>query len=150
MNSFKLPKKKLKNLKITVNPNEDLRNVDIKGHEKSTAKYQKLSNNLKNVPKENVDIQILNCDLPFITFVLKPSQQLLNEFLKSLVEKLDRLSSWPPGLNSMFLVLFQDEYKRAKQTSTIDKTKIEGEIELNDTNFIMRMSFVKPILKIFS
>ena len=130
MNSFKLPKKKLKNLKITVNQNaqnEVSRNVDIKGQEKSTAKYEKLLSNLKSVPKENVEVQILNCDLPYVTFVSKPSSLILNEFVKSLGGKIDRLPAWPPGLESIFLVLFQDEYRRARQISTLDKTKIEGE-----------------------
>ena len=130
MNSFKLPKKKLKNLKVTVHQtaqHEVTRNVDIKGQEKSTAKFEKLLNSLKNVPKENVDVQILSCDLPYLTFVLQPSILILNEFTKSLNGQLNRLSSWPPGLDSTFLVLFQDEYRRARQTSTLDKTKIEGE-----------------------
>ena len=130
MNSFKLPKKKLQNLKVTVHQtaqHEVSRNVDIKGQEKSNVKFEKLFNSLKNVPKENVDVQILSCDLPYVTFVLKSSILILNEFMKSIKGQLNRLSSWPPGLDSTFLVLFQDEYRRARQTSTLDRTKIEGE-----------------------
>ena len=126
MNQFP-KKKKFKNVKITVDQSANSRNVEVKGQEKLSVKYEQFAKDLQATNNDNVEVQILDfSNLPFVKFLNKPSQASIHLFMKSNIDKFERLLAWPPGQDFVFLVFFQDEFRRVKQLSTIDSMKIEA------------------------
>ena len=142
MNQFP-KKKKFKNVKITVNQSANSRDVEVKGQEKISVKYEQFAKDVQAINNDNVEVQILDfSNLPFVKFLKKPSQASIHLFMKSNIDKFERLLTWPPGQDFVFLVFFQDEFRRVKQCSTIDPTKIEAFLIDENKMIIIEKNFV--------
>ena len=142
MNQFP-KKKKFKNVKITVDQSANSRNVEVKGQEKLSVKYEQFAKDLQATNNDYVEVQILDFSkLPFVKFLNKPSQASIHLFMKSNIDKFERLLAWPPGQDFVFLVFFQDEFRRVKQLSTIDSMKIEALLLDENRMIIIEKNFV--------
>ena len=107
MNQFP-KKKKFKNVKITIDQNASSRNVEVKGQEKLSVKYENFAKELQDLNNENVDVQIIDfANLPFVKFLKRPGQVLVHQFMKENIEKFDRILTWPPGKDLVVLVKYQ-------------------------------------------
>ena len=72
MNQFP-KKKKFKNVKITVNQSANSRDVEVKGQEKISVKYEQFAKDVQAINNDNVEVQILDfSNLPFVKFLKKP------------------------------------------------------------------------------